>query len=160
LDEPEAPQPKPVLPKPELPKPELPKPELPKPELPKPELPKPELPVPGSKEEKPPAKAAAAPATKPAAAPPKPEPPSLTPLEMLSPIVKAFLEQRLKSGETVTIEVGKDSFTGRIFRLMLHEGWIALEHDDGRRRGFYVITGGKVTSRTGESIVLPGGHAK
>jgi len=70
------------------------------------------------------------------------------------------LEEKVRSGETVTIQVGKESFTGRIFRAMLHEGWIALEHVDGRRRAFYVITGGKLTTASGEILDLAGGHAK
>jgi hypothetical protein len=103
----------------------------------------------------PPAAAAARPV-----APPKPEAPSLTPLQMVSPMLRSFLERLLGSGETVTVEVGKDAFTGRIFRLMLHEGWIALEHVDGRRRMFFIITGGKITAKSGEVVELAGAHAK
>lgn len=104
--------------------------------------------------------AAAAPAAAKPAAPPKVEAPSLPPLEMLSPRLKMVLEEKVRSGETVTIEVGKESFTGRIFRIMLHEGWIALEHVDGRRRPFWVITGGRLTTANGETLELAGGHAK
>ena len=108
---------------------------------------------------KPAAAAPAAAAAKPAP-PPKVEAPSLPPLQMLSPRLKMVLEEKVRSGETVTIEVGKESFTGRIFRIMLHEGWIALEHVDGRRRPFYVITGGRITTANGETLELAGGHAK
>jgi hypothetical protein len=106
--------------------------------------------------------AAVAPAAppKPAPAPPKVEAPSLTPAEMITAELLTFLEERLKSGEPVTVDVNKQTFTGRLFRLMLHEGWIALEHVDGRRRAFYVIEGGKLRSRAGVEVSLPGGHGK
>lgn len=115
----------------------------------------------------PPAKPAAPAATAPASAPARPPAPpakgevsSPTPLQMMTPQLKTFLEQKLRSGEQVTIEVGKDSFTGRIFRTMVHEGWIALEHVDGRRRPFMIIEGGRLSDRSGTVVQLPGGHAK
>lgn len=78
------------------------------------------------------------------AAPPKPEVASLTPLQMISVELKSFLEEKLASGDPVTVEARKETFTGRIFRLNLEEGWIALEHEDGRRRAMYVIEGGRI----------------
>jgi 4Fe-4S binding domain len=70
--------------------------------------------------------------------------------------LKEFLEGNLGTGDYVTIAIGKeDPFTGRIYRLMLEEGWIAIEHDDGRRRAFFVTTGGRIASPDGEEIPLP-----
>ncbi len=70
--------------------------------------------------------------------------------------LKEFLEGNLSTGDYVTIAIGKeDPFTGRIYRLMLDEGWIAMEHDDGRRRAFFVTTGGKIAAPGGEEIPLP-----
>jgi hypothetical protein len=92
-------------------------------------------PVPGAA----PAPSAGTSAPKPAA------PPSLTPLEMIPAELKQFLQEKLASGDPVTIEARKESFTGRIFRLTLEEGWIALEHEDGRRRAMYVIEGGRIS---------------
>jgi len=97
---------------------------------------------------------------KPAAPPPKVETPSLPPAEMLSQELKAFLSACVKSGEEVTVEIGKSTFTGKIFRTMVHEGWIALEHVDGRRRPFMVIEGGKIRSADGREFTFPGGHGK
>lgn len=75
---------------------------------------------------------------------------------MIGSELKAFLEEKLRTGEQVRIEAKKASFTGRIFRLMLHEGWIALEHVDGRRRPFWIIQGGRIITSSGEQIALPG----
>jgi len=73
----------------------------------------------------------------------------------ISQQLKSFLDDHLASGELVTVAVGKDqAFTGRIFRLMLEEGWIAVEHEDGRRRAFYIITGGSIKGPAGE-VPLP-----
>jgi hypothetical protein len=113
-------------------------------------------PAPSPASAPPPAPAAA----KPAAPPPKVEAPSLPPSEMISAELKAFLHEKLQSGEDVTIEVGKQIFTGRIFRTLIEEGWIALEHVDGRRQAFFLITGGKVRSQSGQEFTLPGAHGK
>lgn len=94
-----------------------------------------------------------------APAPPKPAAASPTPDEMIGPELRSFLEAHLRSGSPVTVEVGKVSFTGRIFRLMLHEGWIAVEHVDGRRRAFWVYQGGTIAGADGGRIPLGGGHA-
>lgn len=99
----------------------------------------------------------------PAAPSPKPAPaPPVSPLEMIPAELRSFLQQKLASGDPVTIEARKESFTGRIFRLNLHEGWIALEHEDGRRRAMYVIEGGRITDG-GREMPLGGagaaGHA-
>ena len=100
------------------------------------------------------------PPPKPAAPPPKVEVPSLPPDEMLSTELKEFLSAVVKSGEEVVVEVGKSSFTGRVFRTMVHEGWIALEHVDGRRQAFMVITGGRIRAKDGREFTFPGGHGK
>ena len=99
-------------------------------------------------------------AARPAASPPKVEAPSLPPSEMLGAELKAFLHEKLMSGEEVTVEIGKDLLTGRIFRTMIDEGWFALEHVDGRRKAFMLIQGGKIRSRSGREFTLPGGHGK
>lgn len=44
----------------------------------------------------------------------------------------------------MTIESKKARFTGRIFRLMLDEGWVALEHEDGRREAWFVTEPGTI----------------
>ena len=99
-------------------------------------------------------------AAKPAAPPPKVEAPSLPPSAMMSPELKAFLRDKLRSGEEVTVEVNKTVFTGRIFRTMIDEGWLALEHLDGRRKAIMLIEGGRVTSESGQEFPLPGAHGK
>ena len=76
-------------------------------------------------------------------------------IKMITPQLKTFLENRMASGDEVTIELKKNTFTGRIYRLMLDEGWIAMESFDGQRRALYVITGGKMTSPSGEEVTLP-----
>jgi len=74
----------------------------------------------------------------------------------ITPKLREFLEGNLATGDYVTIAIGKDdSFTGRIYRLMLDEGWIAIEHEDGRRRAFFVTTGGRIAAPGGEEIALP-----
>lgn len=74
----------------------------------------------------------------------------------ITPQLKEFLETNLSTGDYVTIAIGKDdSFTGRIYRLMLEEGWIAIEHEDGRRRAFFVTTGGRIAIHGGPDIPLP-----
>lgn len=70
---------------------------------------------------------------------------SPSPLEMIPAELRSFLQQKLDTGDPVTVEARKETFTGRIFRLNLEEGWIALEHEDGRRRAMYVIEGGRIT---------------
>lgn len=47
------------------------------------------------------------------------------------------------------------SFTGRLFRMKLNEGWIGMEHVDGRRKAFIIITGGTIRTQNGEEIQLP-----
>lgn len=106
--------------------------------------PSPDKPAPATKD---------AAAGKPAAAKPAGSPPAS---KMISPKLKALLEKNLASGDPLTIQLKKMAFTGRVFRLMLDEGWIALENDDGRRKGCYLITGGKITTMTGEEMSLPG----
>lgn len=69
--------------------------------------------------------------------------------------LKGFLEERLETGEPFTITSKKASFTGRLFRMALKEGWIALEHIDGRRKAFIIIRGGTIKTSTGEEISLP-----
>ena len=98
-----------------------------------------------------PASAAAAPAA-------ASTPPALvrTPLEMIPEELQLFLKGKLESGDPVTIEARKETFTGSIFRLNLEEGWIAMEHEDGRRRAVYVIEGGRVSDGVTE---LPLGGA-
>jgi hypothetical protein len=102
---------------------------------------------------KPPAPAAAP--APPATAPPAPA--VRTPLEMIPDELRLFLSRKLESGDPITIEARKETFTGRIFRLNLEEGWIAMEHEDGRRRAVYVIEGGRVTD--GETDLPLGGAA-
>ncbi|HET6372856.1 MAG TPA: hypothetical protein VFG76_06090 [Candidatus Polarisedimenticolia bacterium] len=75
--------------------------------------------------------------------------------DLIGPDVRAFLGDRVRQGDPVTIEIGKTSFTGRIFRTMLEEGWIALEHVDGRRKAFMIIEGGKIKTQAGAEIQLP-----
>lgn len=89
-------------------------------------------------------------------------PPSLPPLEMIPGELRSFLQQKLASGDPVTVEARKETFTGRIFRLNLEEGWIALEHEDGRRRAMYVIEGGRITDGGRElplGSAVAAGHA-
>jgi hypothetical protein len=76
---------------------------------------------------------------------------------MVPPELASWLEARLASGDPVTLESKKESFTGRIFRIMMQEGWIVLEHEDGRRRAFFVTEGG--TIRDGSSSMPLGGGA-
>ncbi len=104
-----------------------------------------------------PAPAAKAPpaAAKPAPAAKAPPPPSPPPAEMIGKPIKTFVQRHVDTGEPVTIENKRDRFTGRIFRTMIDEGWIAMEHVDGRRRAFYLIEGGTLSSRDGESVELP-----
>ena len=97
---------------------------------------------------------------KPAAPPPKVEVPSLPPAEMFSQELKDFISACVRSGDEVVVEIGKSSFTGKIFRTMIHEGWIALEHVDGRRKAFMVIEGGKIRAKDGKEFAFPGGHGK
>jgi len=74
----------------------------------------------------------------------------------ITPQLREFLEGNLQTGDYVTIVLGKDDpFTGRIYRLMLDEGWIAIEHEDGRRRAFFVTTGGRIGTPGGAEIPLP-----
>ena len=98
------------------------------------------------------AQAAAPP--RPAPAAPKVEVPAKSPDEMISTVLRSFLEARLREGSPVTVDVGKTSFTGRIFRLMLHEGWIAVEHVDGRRRAFFVYEAGSISGPDGSTIAF------
>jgi len=105
-------------------------------------------------------KGAAAPAAAAKPAPPKPAPkapppPSPPPAEMIGKPIKTFVQRHIDTGEPVTIETKRDRFTGRIFRSMIDEGWIAVEHVDGRRRAFYLIEGGTISSRDGETLELP-----
>jgi hypothetical protein len=79
---------------------------------------------------------------------------------MIDPELKTFLHDRLQSGEDVTIAIDKTSFTGRIFRTLIEEGWIALEHADGRRKAFTLIAGGTIRGRSGAELTLPGGRGK
>jgi len=74
---------------------------------------------------------------------------------MIGKQIKTFLQRHVDTGEPVTIETKRDRFTGRIFRTMVEEGWIAMEHVDGRRRAFYLIEGGTISSRDGETLELP-----
>ncbi len=96
------------------------------------------------------------PTTAPAAAP--------APLKLAGDTIEGplrdLLERAHAGGEPVTVEVRKTSFTGRIFRMMLQEGWIALEHPDGRRRAFIIIEGGRIRSDSGEELPLPGGAGR
>ena len=90
---------------------------------------------------------------------PRPGDGFLPPADFFGAPLKAFLDQKRRDGEQVTIEVGKVTFTGRIFRLALDEGWIALEHIDGRRRAFIIMEGGKITTQDGVETALPSaGH--
>jgi len=83
----------------------------------------------------------------------------LPPPDYFAAPLRAFLEAKRRDGEQVTIEVGKVTFTGRIFRLSLEEGWIALEHIDGRRRAFIIMEGGKIKTQDGLETPLPAaGH--
>lgn len=106
-----------------------------------------------------PAVPAAAPAEGKAPTPPPakpaPPPPSPPPAEMIDKKLRVFLEKQVASGETITIETKRGSFTGRLFKMLLEEGWIALEHVDGRRRAYYLIEGGTISSPSGESFDLP-----
>jgi len=79
----------------------------------------------------------------------------------MAPDLASYLQGKLASGDPVTIEVRKESFTGRIFRLMLEEGWIAIEHEDGRRRAFFVTEGGVIRDGSSEMPLgaAPAGHA-
>jgi len=97
--------------------------------------------------------APAAPAPAAASATPAPV---RTPLEMIPEELQAFLKRKLESGDPVTVEARKETFTGSIFRLNLEEGWIAMEHEDGRRRPVYVIEGGRISDGVTE---LPLGGA-
>ena len=81
---------------------------------------------------------------------------------MIPAELRSFLQQKLASGDPVTVEARKESFTGRIFRLNLEEGWIALEHEDGRRRAMYVIEGGRISDGGRElplGSAVAAGHA-
>jgi len=106
-----------------------------------------------------PASASAAPPAAQDAAPPRPDEGFLPPPDYFGAPLKAFLEEKRRDGEQVTIEAGKETFTGRIFRLSLEEGWIALEHIDGRRRAFIIMEGGKIRTQDGLETPLPApGH--
>jgi hypothetical protein len=74
---------------------------------------------------------------------------------MIGPATAALLREQLRSGSPVVVEIGKGSFTGRVYRLMLDEGWLAVEHTDGRRRPFMLISGGKIRLQDGREITLP-----
>jgi len=106
-----------------------------------------------------PASASAAPPSAHDAAPPRPDDGFLPRPDYFGAPLRAFLEEKRRDGEQVTIEVGKVTFTGRIFRLSLEEGWIALEHIDGRRRAFIIMEGGKIKTQDGLETPLPAaGH--
>ncbi len=66
-----------------------------------------------------------------------------------------LLREQLRSGAPVVVEIGKSTFEGRIYRLMLDEGWLAVEHTDGRRRAFMLIQGGRIRLAGGREVVLP-----
>ncbi|MGH9868786.1 MAG: hypothetical protein ACREAA_11565 [Candidatus Polarisedimenticolia bacterium] len=79
----------------------------------------------------------------------------------MTPELASYLEGKLASGDPVTIEIRNESFTGRVFRLMLQEGWIALEHEDGRRCAFFVTEGGVIRDGSTQLTLggAPSGHA-
>src|SRR5262245_15586793 len=101
--------------------------------------------------------AAAAPAApKPAAKPAEPAP---TPEEIraLRQTIVSTLEEKKRSGETVTIEVEHKEikFNGRVLRIDPDEGFVVLENIDGRRRGLWFILGGHLTTHDGKQIKFP-----
>lgn len=82
------------------------------------------------------------------------------PSNVIDKELKRFLEEKIETGEPFTIELKNTSFTGRLFRMALKEGWIALEHVDGRRKAFIILSGGTIRTSAGEEILLPTMAAK
>ncbi len=77
------------------------------------------------------------------------------PPDLIGKDLKSFLEEKLETGEPITIELKKATFTGRLFRIMLNEGWIGMEHIDGRRKAFIIIQGGTIRTQAGDEVALP-----
>lgn len=77
------------------------------------------------------------------------------PADLISKDLRSFLAEKLATGEPITVEVEGRQFTGRLVRAQLNEGWIAVEHVDGRRKAFIIIRGGTIRTQAGDAISLP-----
>lgn len=108
-----------------------------------------------------PAPAGAAPAaSKPAPAKPAPAPPSEPDPQLIRGMrdkVVAVLEEKKRVGEpvTVTSQHKEISLTGRVVRIEPEEGFVVVEHVDGRRRGIYYILGGSLKTQDGQEVPFP-----
>jgi len=71
--------------------------------------------------------------------------------------VVAVLEEKKRLGEPVTVSVlhKEVSLTGRVVRIEPEEGFVVIEHVDGRRRGLYFILGGSLKTKDGQEIPFP-----
>jgi hypothetical protein len=71
--------------------------------------------------------------------------------------VVSALEERKKLGEEVTVHslAKKLTFTGNVVRIDSDEGFVVLEHIDGRRRGLYFILGGSLSTKDGQEVPFP-----
>lgn len=77
------------------------------------------------------------------------------PADLISKDLRSFLEEKLATGEPITVDIQRQQFTGRLVRVKLNEGWIAVEHVDGRRRAFIIIRGGTIRTQAGDEVTLP-----
>jgi hypothetical protein len=93
---------------------------------------------------------------RPAPAPKKPAP---SPEEIAAARAKAvaLFEEKKRLGEEVTVTVQHKSitFTGRVVKIAAEDGFVVLEHVDGRRRGLYFILGGHAEAKDGQKVELP-----
>ncbi len=93
---------------------------------------------------------------KPAPPPKKPEP-TREEIDAARAKAVALFEEKKRLGEevTVTVEHKSITFTGQVVRIEPEDGFVVLEHVDGRRKGLYFILGGHAEAKDGQKIELP-----